>query len=105
MNLPEAFVALGAKLPQEHSVQNRLDRAYDIVRMPGYELQRHQDGTWTIDKLSSSLTEDTGAQYVVDTLAGTCTCPDHLEGRAYGLCKHRLAVWLQEIITGEDSEV
>jgi hypothetical protein len=99
MTLSEASAVLARKLPLENpSLRRRFDRAYDMIRMPGYELTRQPDGSYIVEKLSSSLIEDTSAlYYVTDT---SCTCPDY-QNLLQGLCKHRLAVMLLEAMNEE----
>jgi hypothetical protein len=99
MTLSEASAALARKLPLENpSLRRRFDRAYDMIRMPGYELKKQPDGCYIVEKLSSSLIDDTSAlYYVTDT---SCTCPDY-QTLLQGLCKHRIAIMLLELIEGE----
>lgn len=99
MRLQQAVSILEGKLPIEDiQVKRRIDRAYDILRMPGYEITPQDNDTWLVDKLSSSLTDDTSVQYTVTD--DSCTCPDFTTARA-GLCKHRLAVQLLQIMAEE----
>jgi hypothetical protein len=63
---------------------------------------RMTHATFSVWKLGSQ-TQNSGS-YVVNTLAGTCTCPDHEERRCK--CKHMWAVeFSQTIETTADGEV
>lgn len=107
MNLAQASLVLASKLPMEDlSVKARFNRAYDIVRMPGYEITKQPDGSWIVDKLSTSLFDDESAQYTICLDSDgkqSCSCPDAQERAVAGLCKHRLAVALLDIMAEENS--
>ena len=99
MNIQQAMINIAARIPvNDPTVQARLDRAYDICISQGYTLQQNADKSWSIYRASTSLLEDSSAQYTVSAEHG-CTCPDAdpVSGRARaGLCKHRLAVMVKE---------
>ena len=98
--LKEAFDMVASKLPvTDPTVKARLDRGYGILISQGYSVEPQQADTtlYRVKKASTSLLEDSSASYLVDTLTGTCSCPDWPTARA-GLCKHRISVMmLQEI--------
>ncbi len=100
MNIHEAFLVLSGRLPvDDPAIKARLDRAYDIVRMPGYTLvQGPAEGTWLVEKASTSALETDPTVYVIDDSG--CSCPDAMTARA-GLCKHVLATRLLTIMEGE----
>lgn len=107
MNLPEAYITLSTSLPDDKSITDRLNRAYDIVLKGGYEI-RHANNVYLVEKLSTSLYEDNSVTYsVVDNGPGegSCSCPDFGSERCRGgLCKHRLAVRLVKMTQEEKSE-
>jgi predicted nucleic acid-binding Zn finger protein len=92
---------VSAKLPiDDKKISDRLNRAYDIVRMlgSGYsikrEIERDNDVVYyTVHKESTSLLEDNSVYYTV--IEDMCSCPDAPTARG-NLCKHRLAVKLIE---------
>lgn len=92
--LAQAYLNVSLRLPiDDIKVKQRLDRAYEIVNAPGYEVTAEADGVYSVAKASSSLLADTSAIYVVSNT--TCTCPDYATARS-NLCKHRLAIMLIE---------
>jgi hypothetical protein len=93
--LREATAQVQRALPMEDpGIARRFDRAYDIVIADGgYELVQHSAAIWLVNRASTSLFIDNAMEYVVDTAAKTCTCPDFSSVRA-GLCKHRMAVMI-----------
>ena len=99
MNIQQAMINIAARIPvNDPTVQARLDRAYDICISQGYTLQQNADKSWSIYRASTSLLEDSSAQYTVSKENG-CTCPDAdlQSGKARaGLCKHRIAVMIKE---------
>lgn len=98
--LNEAMFQLSVKLPlEDNGVKKRFDRAYDIVRMlgSGYDISKTHYG-YAVYKESTSLLEDNSVTYTIDEHG--CSCPDNHTARA-GLCKHRLAVMLLEIMQAE----
>ena len=99
MNIQQAMINIAARIPvSDPTVQARLDRAYDICISQGYSLQKNADKSWSVYRASTSLLEDSSAQYTVSKDTG-CTCPDAdpVSGKARaGLCKHRLAVAIKE---------
>ena len=99
MNIQQALLNVSARIPvSDPTVQARLDRAYDICISQGYTLQHNADRSWSVYRASTSLLEDSSAQYTVSKETG-CTCPDAdpVSGKARaGLCKHRLAVAIKE---------
>lgn len=107
MTLHEAFIAVGVTLPlHTKSVSDRLNRAYDIVRMSDSEYMLLKtagaDGDhWHITKASGSLVGE-DSHYTITPTAG-CSCPDAIERAEGGLCKHRLAVRLLEAMGATES--
>jgi SWIM zinc finger len=103
MILAEAFLKVSGDIPvSDPKVEQRLGRAYDIVRTDGhaYAITPEGEGVYTVFRASTSLTTDNAIGYVVD--ATTCTCPDYPTARA-NLCKHRLAIRLYELVHGIDT--
>jgi hypothetical protein len=106
--LHQAMLNLSARLPiEDKKVSDRLNRAYDIVRMlgSGYAIQRVESELvcgvtqhyitphYRVYKESTSLLEDNSVYYhIIDDM---CSCPDAPSARG-NLCKHRLAVKLIE---------
>jgi regulatory protein YycI of two-component signal transduction system YycFG len=94
MTLQQAYRIVNNKIPvSDIKVQQRLDRAYNIIcyNGEGYQIKRMDEGEYEIHKASTSLLEDTSIYYEVTTM--TCTCPDYDKARG-NLCKHRLAVMM-----------
>lgn len=93
-SLAQAMLTVSTMIPVEDiQVKKRLDRAYDICLSYGYTVRQVSNDQWSVYKASTTLLEDSSAQYTVDTSAKCCTCPDAETARA-GLCKHYLAVML-----------
>lgn len=91
--LAQAMLNLSARLPiEDKKVSDRLNRAYDIVRLlgQGYSITKKENG-YEVYKESTSLLEDKSVYYWVEH--GQCSCPDNSTARA-GLCKHVLATML-----------
>ncbi len=96
MTRQQAYQIVAAKIPTDDpTIVRRLDRAWSMIIGYGYEFIPHNaeyhTKYWTVEKLSTSITEDNGHKYTVDDIA--CTCPDYQSARG-GLCKHRLAVMI-----------
>lgn len=98
MNLQEAFLALSQKLPKDEALLKRLDRAYSIVDGYGYTITHEGEGLYRVEKASTSLFTDESRVYTVTNK--TCSCPDFEKVRA-GMCKHRLAVRLLEMMNND----
>jgi hypothetical protein len=94
--LHQAMLNLSAKLPvEDKKVSDRLNRAYDIVRMlgSGYSITQEKDHSFTVYKESTTLLENNSVYYTI--VEDMCSCPDALTARG-NFCKHRLAVKLIE---------
>jgi len=104
MSLPQAMVTVGEQIPlADPKVEQRLNRAYDIVRTNGhgYVITPMGNHVYTVFKASTSLMTDNSITYIVDKVS--CTCIDYPTARA-NLCKHRLAIKLYELVN-ETEEV
>lgn len=78
------------------STLQRLERAMDILTRDSiYSWVRVSAGRYLIQNLESAV------EYSVDTVAKTCTCPDHENGN---ICKHRLACELLDAVKKEIGE-
>lgn len=100
MNLAQAYLKVSSSLPSDEEITKRLDRAYDIVLLEGYEV-RYANNCWIVDKASTNMLRDNSVSYtVVDTdEVKSCSCPDFSSERCRGgLCKHRLAVRLIRVM-------
>ena len=90
----QAYLNVSARLPNDESVKKRLERAWQEVLAPGYEItETKEKGKYKVSKASTSSFEDTSRVYYATV--SSCTCPDVVSARA-GLCKHRLAVMILE---------
>lgn len=102
-SLAQAMLAVAERIPlTDKSVQDRLNRGYDIVRTlgEGYTIKEVTNGVYKVHKESTApafSSVDSSADYVTDNKS--CSCPDFEKARA-GLCKHRLAVMLIEAMKG-----
>lgn len=98
-HLAQAMLTVSQRVPSaDKSVQDRLNRAYDIVRAlgEGYTITAVTNGVYKVHKASTApafSSADSSRDYVTDNRS--CSCPDFEKARA-GLCKHRLAVMLLE---------
>jgi len=100
INLHQAMFNVASKLPlTDKSIAIRLDRAYQIIKEGGYDIDDVGDSTYVIKKASTSLLSDNSHQYLVTKKE--CNCPDYETARA-GLCKHRLAVLILEEMKNVD---
>jgi hypothetical protein len=100
MSLAQAMVTVGEQIPlADIKVEQRLNRAYDIVRTDGhgYAITPMGNHVYSVFKASTSLMTDNSITYIVDKVS--CTCIDYPTARA-NLCKHRLAIKLYELING-----
>jgi len=106
MNLAQAVFNLSLSIPvSDKSINDRLNRAYDIVRSlgQGYTFTLVSNGVYKVHKESTApafSSTESSADYTVDTRS--CTCPDFERARA-GLCKHRLAVMLITMCIADDN--
>lgn len=100
-SLAQAFLDVSLDLPTDDpSVKRRLDRAYDIARLEGYEIEAITEPyAYRVTRLTTSSLEDNSATYIVDS--NSCTCPDFDTARG-GLCKHRLAIRMWEKMISEE---
>lgn len=96
--LAQAFLDLSLTLPiDDKSVKDRLSRAYDILTKGGYEVHQINKDIYRVEKLSTSLFSDESVRYTISLSGKSCNCPDFPTARA-GLCKHRLAVMMQQLM-------
>lgn len=92
-----------SELPMETAgVAKRVQRAVNDILLQlkvRYELVKVHSACYQVLRYSTSIFEDNSMVYAVTKIDGAwqCTCPDYTEGRApFNLCKHRLAVQIQE---------
>ena len=100
ITLAEAFLQVSNDIPvADPKVEQRLGRAYDIVRTDGhgYAITAEGEGVYSVFRASTSALLDNSIVYIVDS--HRCTCPDYGTARA-NLCKHRLAIRLYELVHG-----
>jgi hypothetical protein len=77
-------------------IDGRQQRGLAISK--GKRVKKIVDGTWLVPSQTTS-----GAGYVVDVSAGTCTCPDHELRGAIIKCKHRWAIdYVRHRVTAPD---